>query len=86
MERSTVKMFYDEPWVFWFRVMPYLSAALSAYLEEHGLALECDSRVGDDGKGGPLFCGLGVAVKRQALESEAQHQGNISKTPALVDR
>ena len=62
--RLSIAMFYGEPIVFGFPVMPNLSTAMSTYLATHGLDLERDAGVGDDGKGGPLFYGLVVAVKR----------------------
>ena len=62
--RFSIAMFYGEPIVFGFPVMPNLSTAMSTYLGTHGLELERDAGIGDDGKGGPLFYGLVVAVKR----------------------
>ena len=59
-----VKVTYGEPWTFGFPVMPDFSGQLKNYLEEHGLTLERNRPMGDEGSGEIPYGGLVLAVTK----------------------
>jgi methyltransferase (TIGR00027 family) len=63
MARRSAQATYGEPFTFGFPITPEFSGRLSDYLEKHGLALERDRPMGDEGEGELPFGGLALAVK-----------------------
>lgn len=60
--RLGTKATYGEPFTFGFPVTPDFSGRLTNYLEEHGLALDRDRPMGDEGGGKIPYGGLVLAV------------------------
>jgi methyltransferase (TIGR00027 family) len=60
--RLGVKATYGEPFTFGLPVTPDFSGQLTNYIEEHGLVLDCDRPLGDEGRGKVPYGGLALAV------------------------
>lgn len=60
--RLGVKATYGEPFMFGFPVTPDFSGQMKNYLEERGLALECDRPLGDEVGGKVPYGGLVLAA------------------------